>query len=269
MLIDWFTVGAQTLNFIILVVLMKRFLYQPILDAIDQRETGIAQRLADAAAKHAEAQRQRDEYQRKNDAFDAQREALLGSARKAAETEGQRLLAEARQSADAQRAQRQRALLDEAQRLNVDLTRRTQHEVFAITRKVLADLATAGLEAMATDAFVQRLQALDGPARTAFAQALAATTGPARVRSAFELPAAQRTVIQRAVHQCFVADLALQFETAPALVAGIELVVNGQKLAWSIAEHLASMQTAVDDLMAPPAAGEAAAPPPAPVPAAQ
>ena len=38
MLIDWFTVGAQTLNFLILVWLMKRFLYKPVLDAIDARE---------------------------------------------------------------------------------------------------------------------------------------------------------------------------------------------------------------------------------------
>jgi len=37
MLIDWFTVGAQALNFIILVWLMKRFLYKPVQDAIAAR----------------------------------------------------------------------------------------------------------------------------------------------------------------------------------------------------------------------------------------
>ena len=42
MLIDWFTVGAQALNFLILVWLMKRFLYKPILHAIDAREKRIA-----------------------------------------------------------------------------------------------------------------------------------------------------------------------------------------------------------------------------------
>ena len=60
MLIDWFTVGAQALNFVILVWLMKRFLYQPILDAIDAREQRIAAELADAAARKAEAARERD-----------------------------------------------------------------------------------------------------------------------------------------------------------------------------------------------------------------
>ena len=50
MLIDWFTVGAQALNFLVLVWLMKRFLYKPILNAIDKREKLIAAELADASA---------------------------------------------------------------------------------------------------------------------------------------------------------------------------------------------------------------------------
>lgn len=51
MLIDWFTVGAQVLNFVILMWLMKRSLCQPVLDAIDARED----RRAQLAAFRAEA----------------------------------------------------------------------------------------------------------------------------------------------------------------------------------------------------------------------
>ena len=51
MLIDWFTVGAQAVNFLVLVWLLRRFLYRPILKAIDAREKRIADQLADAAKK--------------------------------------------------------------------------------------------------------------------------------------------------------------------------------------------------------------------------
>ena len=68
MLIDWFTVGAQVLNFLILVWLMKRFLYKPILHAIDAREKRIATELADADAKKAEARTEREELRHKNEA---------------------------------------------------------------------------------------------------------------------------------------------------------------------------------------------------------
>src|SRR5579871_6662523 len=100
MLIDWFTVGAQTLNFIILVWLLKRLLYRPILNAIDAREKRIVAQLAQADAKKAEASAQRDEFQRKNEAFDQQRAALLAHARQEAQLERQRLLDEARQAAE-------------------------------------------------------------------------------------------------------------------------------------------------------------------------
>src|SRR3970040_1859513 len=100
MLIDWFTVSAQVVNFLILVWLMKRFLYQPILHAIDAREKRIARELADADGKRAEAEKERDEFQHKNEEFDQQRAALLSKARDEAQAERQRLLDEARQECD-------------------------------------------------------------------------------------------------------------------------------------------------------------------------
>ena len=66
MLFDWFTFGAQTLNFLVLVWLMKRFLYKPILNAIDAREKRIALALADAALKQTAAQKERDAFQKKS-----------------------------------------------------------------------------------------------------------------------------------------------------------------------------------------------------------
>jgi len=77
MLIDWFTVIAQAFNFVILVWLMKRFLYKPILHAIDAREKRIAAELADADATKAEAQKKRDAFQQKNEEFDQQHAALF------------------------------------------------------------------------------------------------------------------------------------------------------------------------------------------------
>src|SRR5271157_1720119 len=114
MLIDWFTVGAQALNFLILVWLMKRFLYQPILHAIVAREKRIATELADADAKKAEAQMERDEFQRKNEEFDQQRAALLSQAAGEAKAERQRLLDDARKEAGALSARRQETLRNDA-----------------------------------------------------------------------------------------------------------------------------------------------------------
>jgi F-type H+-transporting ATPase subunit b len=267
MLIDWFTVGAQALNFVVLVWLLKHFLYKPVLDAIDAREKQIAAQLADAEAKKAEAKKERDAFQRKNDDFDQQRAALLAKATGDADAQRQQLIAQARSAADALAAKRRETLASEARSLNQALRQRAQTEVFAVARRALADLATASLEASACETFIARLRALEGPARDALADALKAPAGPVLVRSAFELPAAQRSAVQEAIQEIFAMKVDLDFETAPALVSGIELSTRGQKFAWSIGDYLASLEREVDALLTPPPPSPAPAPSPPASPA--
>src|ERR1017187_9244135 len=126
MLIDWFTVAAQALNFLILVWLMKRFLYKPVLNAIDAREKRISTELANADAKKAEAQKEHDEFQQKNTEFDQQRAALLSKATGEAQAERQRLLDDARKAADAASSKRREALRRDAHNLNQAISRLTQ-----------------------------------------------------------------------------------------------------------------------------------------------
>jgi F-type H+-transporting ATPase subunit b len=250
MLIDWFTVGAQALNFIILVWLLKRFLYKPILNAVDAREKRIAAELADADAKKAEAQKERDEFQHKNEEFDQQRAALLNKATDEANAERQRLLDDARKAADALSAKRQETLRSDAHNLSQAIRRRTQQEVFAIARKALTDLATTSLEERMGEVFTRRLRTMDSKAKEGLAAALKTASEPALVRSAFDLPAEQRATIQNALNEIFSAEVHVRFETAPDLVSGIELTTNGQKVAWSIADYLASLEKGVSDLVA-------------------
>jgi F-type H+-transporting ATPase subunit b len=249
MLIDWFTVGAQALNFLILVWLMKHFLYKPILHAIDEREKRVAAELADADKKKAEAQKTSDEFKHKTEEFDKQRDSLLSKAKNEAIAERQRLLDEARKAADALSAKRQETLRNDAHNLNQAISRRTQREVFAIVRKALTDLATTSLEERMGEVFTRRLREMDGQAKSGLAKALKTASEPALVRSAFDLPPDQRAAIQNALNETFSAEIHVRFETAPDLISGIELTTNGQKVAWSIADYLVSMGKGVDELL--------------------
>jgi F-type H+-transporting ATPase subunit b len=249
MLADWFTIVAQALNFLILVWLMKRFLYKPVLDAIDEREKRIATELANADAKKAEAQKEHDEFQHKNTEFDQQRAALLSKATDEARAEGQRLLEEARKAAVDISSKRQEALKNEEQTLHQAIRQRTQQEVFAIARKALQDLATVSLEERLGEVFTRRLRELNGKAKEALGEAIKTASDPAVVHSTFDLPAEQRAAIQNALNETFSAEVRVQFETAPDLIGGIELTTNGQKVAWSIADYLSSVEEGVDELL--------------------
>ncbi len=249
MLIDWFTVGAQAINFILLVWLLKHFLYKPILNAVETREKRIATELANVGETKTEAQKLQAEYKLKNEQFDQQRTALLNKATEEVSAERQRLLGDATAAGIVLAAEQQKTLRSEIQSLNETIRSRAQQQVFAIARKTLAELATASLEQSIAEVLIRRLRTMSGNAKTVLADALGTATEPALVRSAFDLPAVQRAAFQNALNETFSADVHLRFETAPELIGGIELSTGGQKIAWSIADYLTAMQRSIEDLV--------------------
>ena len=166
-----------------------------------------------------------------------------------AKAERQRLLDEARKDADLLRAKRQDALRNEQRNLSQEIIRWTRKEVFAITRKTLADLASTSLEERMGDVFVHRVRALTGAAKEELATAFKTSNHTVSVHSAFDMPPAQRTAIESAVKETFAPDAHVQFETAPDLVSGIELSTNGHKVAWSIADYLATLEKSAGELL--------------------
>jgi F-type H+-transporting ATPase subunit b len=249
MLIDWFTVGAQALNFLILVWLMKRYLYHPVLNAIDKREKRIAAQISDAEAKDAAANKERDDFKHKNDEFDKQRADLLAKATDEAKVKRQKLIEAARKDADAVSVKRDESLQNEVRNLTQAISQRTQQEVFSIVRKTLGDLATTSLEERMVDVFTSRLEKMDGPGKEKFAAAIKGSSETSVVRSAFELPPEEQTKVQDGINKAFSTDVHLRFEVVPEIVSGIELNACGQKLAWSIADYLKSLEISVEELL--------------------
>lgn len=242
MLIDWFTVGAQVVNFLILVWLLKHFLYKPILTAIAARENRIESERSDADSKRAEAQKERDALLQKRKTFDEERGALLSKAADEAKAERGLLLEKMCKEAEAQRARQEELLRNDQKRLGDDIARLVQTEVFEIVRKALADLATVSLEERLGEVFTRRLRDMDANAKAALGTAIRTSSVGPVARSAFELPADQKAAIQNAFNETFSTDVRLRFEVAPSAICGIELTAGGQKVEWSIAGYLASMQ---------------------------
>jgi F-type H+-transporting ATPase subunit b len=249
MLIDWFTVGAQIVNFLILVWLLKHFLYKPILHAIDAREKRIAAELADADAKKAEAQKERTNFEDKNKAFDEQRSALLAKATEEATSERERLMDQAKKDAESLRVNQGDALRGDQARLASEITHLAEKEVFAIARQALTDLATVSLEARVGEVFTRRLRELDPKAKEVLAAALKNSSQPALIRSAFDLPPDQKAAIQNALNEAFSAVVRITFEDSQDVICGIEMSASGQKVAWSISSYLHGLSKKVSDLV--------------------
>jgi F-type H+-transporting ATPase subunit b len=245
MKINWFTVIAQIVNFLVLVWLLKRFLYKPILKGIADREKLIASQLKDAELKKAEANKERDDFQKKNLDFEQQLAAKMNMAIEEVKTERQKLLEEARTESNLLRSNLGKALRDDEQNMSQEIARKTQEEVFAIARKTLVDLSSLSLEEQTINIFISRVAGLRDEQRKEFIAAFGTQALPFLIRSAFELPPVQRSEIEKAVKEVIATKVGFQYETSPELVSGIEMNANGYKLSWNISDYLDSLKHSI------------------------
>jgi F-type H+-transporting ATPase subunit b len=246
MLVDGFTIGAQALNFLLLVLLMRRFLYRPVLDAIDARAQRVATKSADTEDRHRAAVSKQAEYERKLAELDAQCGALLEQAKTDADAVRSTLLAGARDEAVALKAAHAKVRHDEAHAMHRDIVRQTQDEVFAIARRVLGDLASARLEATITDAFMHRLRTMDEAVKAALITAPGTLERGFRIRTRFPIEPAQQSALGVVIQHTFATEDPTHFEVAESVIGGIELIAGGQRISWSIADYLETLALSVD-----------------------
>lgn len=245
MQIDWVTVSAQIVNFLVLVYLLKRLLYQPVITAMERREQRIAERLNDAEQREQEAEHEGRAYRDKAESLDQRRDELMRQAEQEGEARRRELLEQARSEVDDTRARWRQELEREQRDFLTALRARAAESIGAIARRVLRELADAELEEQIVRAFLTRLAGLDERQRETIGKA----SGPLRVVTSFDLTDELRQRIVDAVHEHLSAEREIQFEHAGELVAGIELRTEGRKLGWSIDQYLENLESQLQELL--------------------
>lgn len=244
MLFDWFTVAAQIVNFLILVALLKRFLYSRILRAIDERESKLAAQMAQTAEKNHEVQRELERCRCQTADLENKREELLVQARQDAERKRDELLDQARQSVVALETRWREEWEKEKGALLREFQRRAAEEVLGIARQAVADLTSADLEDCAIKAFLEKLRSLRVPALEPLAKEEIV------IRSGRDVPELTRQKIRGALEAQIHAPVRLRFERFTEPGWGIELRANGSKIGWSSNTYLdqigASLTGALD-----------------------
>ncbi len=247
MKINWFTLIAQVINFLVLMWLLKRYLYKPILKAIDERENKIVVQLKDADAKKAEAEKERDEFDQKNKTFDKQKAEMMQKVISETNAEEQRLKEKARDEVSSLKTKLEKAVVEEQERRNHEISQKVEREVVAIARKTLTDLSSASLEEQSVNTFLQKISELPADEKKDFISALKPGNEPILVQSAFELSSKQQSDIQAVVSELLGAPCQFKFTIAPELISGIQLTTNGYKLSWNISEYINSLEKNISE----------------------
>ena len=135
MRIDWWTLGLQTVNVLILVVILARFLFRPVVAIMADRQAAAAKILAEAEAEKAKAAAARTAAEAESDRIAAARDVVLRQAAEDANAQREAALATAKEEADQvrmaaetemrwARAAEEAAASDRSARLAVDVTRK-------------------------------------------------------------------------------------------------------------------------------------------------
>ncbi len=250
MQIDWITVAAQIANFLILVWLLQRFLYTPILRAMDQREQRIADRMRAAEQREAEAEEEAERHRKQQAELEDRREAILSEAAEVAGEERRRLEREARDEVETRKRRWQEQLESEREQFLRDLRRHAAEQFYRLARRALGDLADAGLEARIAQSFAAQLEALDDDRKEKVAAACAGAGDAVSIRSRFELTDEARDRLARAVHAALSDSAGITHEADETVICGIELRAGSQTVRWSLASYLDGLENAVAERVA-------------------
>ena len=240
--INWFTVIAQIVNFLILVWLLKRFLYKPVLKAIDERERKIASQIEDAATNKSEAKKEQDLFRQKNEEFDKERTLKMNEAYEEVDSEKQRMFEEVRKESTALRAKYEDSLKEEEKEIRNKIKRKTKDEVFAIASKTLSDLANTSLEEQVIKVFIEKLTALDKLEKVKFKDALNNNQKPITIKSAFEFSETSKQELGKAIEGITERKNNFEYRLEPELVSGIEIETSTFQLSWNIDSYLDSLK---------------------------
>jgi F-type H+-transporting ATPase subunit b len=239
--IDWFVLFCQIFNFLLLVYLLKRFLYGRIIKAMDDREAKIVARFADAEDMKVKATEAAGLYEKRNQMLNEAKEQMLNEATMAADAKRKELMEKVREEVDQVKARWQDMLIREHDAFFSDLRQRAAKQLFATARKALRDLADADLEERIVDEFLRRVKELNEEKSIQIRKAISGGGNNVIIQSAFSISQQKRAQIEEVLKKQITNGFTIRFLQQPEIVSGIELRVNGHKIAWSLNEYLEAL----------------------------
>lgn len=238
MTIDWFTLLAQLFNFALLLVLLRVFLYRPVLATMRRREELAMSALQGARELQAEAEAQRRELEAAREREERERQARLAALDAEVEALRRDRLEAVEREAEALRRARSEAVERGVERAVERLRSELAAVVLDEVRQTLAWLADAELERQAVALFLARLEAL--PAEERGELAAAAADGEVRFVTAHALDEGARSAVRDALARALGVD-GVSFATEPDLLAGAVLEVGGLRLDGSAAARVRAL----------------------------
>lgn len=234
---DWSTFALEIVNFLILVWLLKRFLYKPVLDMVERRRASVEKTLADAEQARDEARRLQAGYQER----EAQWQQELAQRRQGLdeqlEAEREKRMQALSRELDSERGRRQAREVRERAAHEQVLEAQAAVQAARFAARLLERLASPHLQQTILDMLLEDLGSLPD-ARVQELREAAKASDAIRVVSAMALPDQDRQRLRDALARYLPQLPPLDYTQEPGLIAGLRIGIGAWELEASLAGEL-------------------------------
>ena len=242
---DWWTLALETVNFAVLVWLLQRFLYRPIMRAVDARRAEIEARRAEADKAVNEAKAMRAGIESERTKIAAEREAALKAAAAAAESAAGARAAKAERDAAALLEDARKTIATEREQALADARRAALDLGADIARRLLAEMPVEVRAEAWLERIERHVQSLSDDERRALLRQVS-NGQAATVVTATPLPAALAAQWRIRLAKLFDHDVSIAFADDPKLVAGVELHLPEAILRFSWQNAIESIRSEIE-----------------------
>jgi len=236
--IDWTTFVLEIINFLVLVWILKRFLYRPVLRVIEERRARIESELTEAKQAQDEAEKQRSQYENRLAEWQHDRQKAREELERELQQQRSRALEELEKSLGHEREKA--SVIDQRHEREVEEGRqRAALELGArFAARLLKDLSGPELEGRILELVSAQLGQLPEQQKTALRRAMVNGRAGIRVVSAHPLGDEQRAKLQQALKRLLGSAADCAFAEEPALIAGLRLSLGDWSLNANLADEL-------------------------------
>ena len=245
--INWVTFIAQIVNFLILLFLLWRFLYHPILKAMKARENKIASSLDDARQTREKAQKEIEEYTSKKKELDDMREELAARIRQEVEATRRELMKKAREDVEAAHQRWMKSLAEKEKAFLGEVRKKTTRQVYEISRRALQSLADTSLEQSILSMFLRRFQDMPDQKLKPMKDSVSQSDNKIMILSSFEIPEPNRQKILKIISSRISSKARTEFILQPDLICGVKIKSEDREISWSLDAYLETLEQSLGE----------------------
>lgn len=241
MVIDLFTVIAQIINFLVLVLLLKKFLFNKIISIMDERENQIKEQLANAQQQEEKARDEVKKQQEIREKLEQEWDHNLAKIKKDLQVKQKEMVEKARKEVDEAEKNWRDSLEKQRSSFLQELKQLSCQQVCEISKKVLRDLANEKLEKALIDSFLNQLESMQKNDRKR--TKLSEHADELEIWTAFAVDKESKELLTEKINKILNKKKKLIFKESSSLICGIELRSDGGKIAWSMESYLDSLES--------------------------